>query len=268
MDEKIFTCIDTETTGLNKNTDRIIQLAVVKFNEAFETLAEKVWYIKPTGTWKINPDAEAVHKISEEFIRENGENLKDIAPEFLKLIEGTTILTYNGSTFDISFIQREFEREGLDTGFENHEFIDGYDIERRLNSNRLMDTYRRYFGDDFEDAHDALADVKATIKVFQAQCEHHGMAINTETGKGIIEESVEQITQMMQTSPEGFVYTDKDGVLRFRIGKFKEYPVVDVCKNNPSYIKWLFTPNNGDNIITSITKKAIKNEYYGTQKPV
>lgn len=179
------------------------------------------------------------------------------------MIEGTAILTYNGSTFDISFIQREFEREGLETGFENHEFIDGYDIERRLNSNKLTDAYRRYYGKDFEDAHDAMADVRATIAVFKAQCEKHRTAINEETGKEVITESIEQITEMMQTSPEGFVYLDKEGVLKFRIGKFKEYPVVDVCKQNPSYIKWLFTPNNGDNVCTNLTKKAIKNAYYG-----
>lgn len=259
---KIFTCIDTETTGLNKNTDRIIQLAVSKFDENFNILMEKSWYIKPTGTWKINPDAQAIHNISEELINEQGVSLKSIAPEFLSLIEGTSILTYNGSTFDISFIQREFEREGIETGFENHEFIDGYDIERRLNSNKLTDVYRRYYGDNFEDAHDAMADVRATIAVFKAQCERHHTTINEETGKEVITESIEQITEMMRTSPEGFVYYDKDKILRFRIGKFKEWPVIDVCKQNPSYIKWLFTPNNGDNICTNITKRAIKTAYY------
>ena len=146
---KLFTCIDTETTGLNKNTDRIIQLAVAKFDENFNIITERSWYIRPSGTWRINPDAQAIHNISEEVINEHGVSLKSIAPEFLELIKGTTILTYNGYSFDISFIQREFEREGIETGFENHEFADGYDIELRLNSHRLADVYRRYYGDDF-----------------------------------------------------------------------------------------------------------------------
>lgn len=259
---KLFTCIDTETTGLNKNTDRIIQLAVAKFDENFNIITERSWYIRPSGTWRINPDAQAIHNISEDLINEQGVSLKSIAPEFLELIKGTTILTYNGYSFDISFIQREFEREGIETGFENHEFADGYDIELRLNSHRLADTYRRYYGDDFEDAHDAMADVRATIAVFKAQCERHGKDIDEETGKEVIAESIGRITEMMQTSPEGFVYYDKDKVLRFRIGKFKEWPVVDVCKQNPGYIKWLFTPNNGDNVCTNLTKKAIMRAYY------
>lgn len=262
MNKKFYSCIDVETTGLNKNTDRIIQLAVAKFDDKFNIIDEVFWYIKPSGIWRINPDAQEIHNISDEFINENGVPLKSIANNFLAMIKDTTILTYNGSTFDISFIQREFEREGLDTGFENHEFIDGYDIERRLNSNKLTDTYRRYYGEEFEGAHDAMSDVRATIAVFKAQCEQHSTAINAETGKEVITESIEQITKMTQTSPEGFVYFDKEGVLKFKIGKYKEWPVKRVCQEIPSYIKWLFTPNNGDNIITNITKKTIKADYY------
>lgn len=262
----VISCIDTETTGLNKNTDRIIQLAVTNFDENFNILLDKVWYIKPSGTWKINPDAQAVHNISEEYINEHGVPLKSIVPELLEILADNPILTYNGATFDISFVQREFEREGLETGFENHEFIDAFDIERRVNSNKLADAYRRYFGEDFENAHDASSDVHATIKVYQKQCEIHKDAIDPDTGNNLIMESRKEITNMMQTSPEGFVHVDKDGVLKFRIGKFKGYPVVQVCKENPSYIKWLFTPNNGDNVCTNITKKAIKAEYYGARK--
>lgn len=264
----VFSCIDVETTGLNKSIDRIVQLAIVNFDEKFKILQEKSWFIKPTGNWKMNPDAEAVHNISEDYIKEHGVSLKSIISEFLEMLGENPILTYNGSSFDISFIQRDFEREGLETGFDKHEFIDAFDIERRVNSNRLGDAYRRYYGEDFEDAHDALADVKATIKVYQAQCKKHKDLVDEETGENLINESKKQITEMMQTSPEGFVYLDKEGVLKFRVGKFKEYPVNQVCNENPSYIKWLFTPNNGDNIITAITKKSIKASYYDQKQNV
>lgn len=260
-------CLDTETTGINKNTDRIIQLSVRVFdNTTGQTVKQLKEYILPTGTWKINPDAQAIHNISEEIVKEKGVKLRDLFPRFMEMIADYPILTYNGYTFDICFLQREFERENLDPGFEKHKFIDAFDIERRVNSNRLMDTYRRYYGKDFENAHDADADAQATIDVYMAQKKVHGTTINKETGKGVIKESIDEVTTMMHTSPEGFIYTDKDGVLRFRIGKFKEYPVADVCRDNPSYIKWLFTPNNGDNVITSITKRSIKENYYNTKQ--
>ena len=183
-------CIDTETTGLNKNTDRIIQLSCKVFDsETGERLGTLNEYILPSGAWKINPDAQAVHNISEEFIKEHGVPLRQVFPKFMELIGDLPLLTYNGSSFDICFLQREFEREGLDAQFETHTFIDSFDIERRVNSNKLADTYRRYYGKDFENAHDSSADVDATIDVYMAQVKNHGTAINTETGIEVIKES-------------------------------------------------------------------------------
>ena len=270
---QIFSCIDVETTGLNKSIDRIIQLSITNFQVGdelgtYQILESKNWYIKPSGHWQINLDAYYIHNISEEFIQENGVSLKSIYDEFIRMIDKNYILTYNGSLFDIQFIQKEFEREMLDTHFQEHHFVDSYDIEKRLNSNKLSEVYKRYFGEDFENAHDSSADVLATIRIFNEQVKRYKLQHDTQTSNGnnIIEESIDATTQSMQLSPEGFVYIDDNGVLKFKIGKFKEYPVIDVCKNNPSYIKWLFTPNNGDNIITNITKKTIKENYYKEMK--
>ena len=149
-----ISCIDIETTGLNRTVDRIIQLSVTNFqlNEQNEPviLESKNWYILPSGYWTITPDAYYIHNISEDFIRENGVSIKSIYDDFMKTIQNHPILTYNGATFDISFIQREFEREMLETGFQDHQYIDSYDIEKKLNSNKLTDVYRRYYGEDFE----------------------------------------------------------------------------------------------------------------------
>lgn len=264
----IISCLDVETTGLNRNKDRIIQLSVSNFDDQTgKIVASFDHYIKPSGVWQITPSAQAVHNITEDIINEKGVSLKSIAPAFLEIIAGHPILTYNGSSFDISFIQKEFEREGLETGFEEHEFIDSFDIERRVNSNKLGDAYRRYFGKDFEDAHNSMADVNATIEVFMEQKRRYKETndVRTDNDKNVIDESCESVTKMMRTSPEGFVYVDDNGLLMFRVGKYKEWPVQKVCQEVPSYIKWLFTPNNGDNIITNITKKAIKADYYSNK---
>jgi DNA polymerase-3 subunit epsilon len=261
----IISCIDVETTGLDHNKDRIVQLSVANFDsETGEVLATFDKYILPSGVWHMTPGAEVVHNLSEEFIKEKGVSLRSVYQEFMKMINLNPILTYNGSTFDIAFIQKEFEREGLETGFDQHEYIDSFDIERRVNSNKLGDTYLRYFGKRFDDAHNSMSDVSATIQVYMEQNRRYKLLndIRTENDMNVIDESNQYVTKMMRTSPEGFVYIDKDGVLRFRVGKYKEYPVVEVCKEQPSYIKWLFTPNNGDNVISTITKKSIKQNWY------
>ena len=97
---QIISCIDIETTGLNKNTDRIVQLTVTNFKMLgsgkyiiLDTLNK---YIKPTGYWKMNPDAQEIHNISEEFINENGVSLNSIYDKFMEMIGENPILTYNG----------------------------------------------------------------------------------------------------------------------------------------------------------------------------
>ena len=264
----IISCLDTETTGLDRNKDRIIQLSVANFDsETGKVLKTFDHYIKPSGVWEINPSAQAVHNISKEMIEEKGVSLRDVAPEFLEMIADNPILTYNGSSFDISFIQREFEREGLETGFEKHKYIDAFDIERRVNSNKLGDAYIRYFGHPFEDAHNSMADVTATIEVYMEQKRRYKEVndIRTDNDKNVVDESCENVTTMMQTSPEGFVYMDGD-ILKFRIGKYKEWPVSKVCQTDPGYIRWLFQPANGNQVITVITKESIKKAYYADKK--
>ena len=248
-------CIDTETTGLSKSTDRVIQLSMQKFDaETGETIMEKDWYIKPTGNWKMEPTAQAVHGISKEFIEENGVSLKSIFDEIMEMIDECPILTYNGTSFDIAFLQREFEREGLEAHLDTHKYIDAFDIEKRMNSHKLADVYRRLFGEDFEDAHNSMADVRATTRVYLEQVKRYDEVV--------IKESIDSTTQHTQISPEGFVTINEEGTLVFNVGKYKLHPVAEVCKKDPGYIKWLFTPNNGDNVITNITKRAIKKDYY------
>ena len=162
----IISCIDVETTGLDRNKDRIVQLSVANFDsETGEVLATFDRYILPSGVWHMTPGAEVVHNLSEEFIKEKGVSLRSVYQEFMKMINLNPILTYNGSTFDIAFIQKEFEREDLETGFDPHEYIDSFGIERRVNSNNLGDTYLRYFGKRFDDAHNSMSDVSATVQV-------------------------------------------------------------------------------------------------------
>jgi DNA polymerase III epsilon subunit-like protein len=196
---------------------------------------------------------------------EHGRSIKEIFPEFMEAISSNPILTYNGTTFDIIFIQKDLERESLDADLASHTYIDAFDIERRVNSNKLSEVYMRYYGKPFEDAHDSSADVDATIDVYMEQQRRYSDRINPDTGTSILAESQADVTRTTTVSPEGFVYMDNDGIMKFRVGKYKEYPVYQVCINDPGYIKWLFEPRNGDNVISNITKRAIRNMYYMEQ---
>ena len=60
MREIIF---DTETTGLDKNEDRIIEIGAVELANRFPTGRRFHVYIDPEGK-QVHPDAERVHGIT------------------------------------------------------------------------------------------------------------------------------------------------------------------------------------------------------------
>lgn len=257
-----ITCLDIETTGLDKSVDRIVQLSLQNFDSVtFELGESRNWYILPTGRWTMNPEAKDVHKITEEFLEDNGDCLRDIYPDWCKLTKDHVILSYNGLKFDIPMIQKEFEREGMDTGFEECKFIDALDLERKLNkhnNNKLGEVYERYFGHPFEGAHDASADILATIEVYKKQVES---LVESPDRFKIWEDSVSKITDCIHTSPDGFVYRDESGQLKFRWGKHKDELVVETYKKDPDYMWWIMHKK----ISCSTTRKTMGKEFQSTK---
>jgi len=236
-------CFDVETTGLNPLTNHIIQLSMIRFNsKTFEVVVEKNWYVRPLiDTFEMEPSAEAVHGLSKEFIMENGVKLSEIYPEIIEILGDCDVLTYNGNAFDVGFLYNDLKEYGLFIDF-NRKFYDAYTIECGRNSRRLVDVYKRYTGNDLENAHDALSDVKATIEVFKYQ--------------GLDNQDDFDKPEFNIISPEGWLMRMDDGTIVFTKGKYSRKPIADVCKIDPSYIKWVFEN------CSEMTKQTIKNEYY------
>jgi DNA polymerase-3 subunit epsilon len=106
MREIIF---DTETTGLDFRADRVIEIGGVELVNRFPTGRVFHHYIEPQGR-AIHPEAQAVHGISAADLA-GKPVFGAIAAEFLEFIEGARLVAHNAS-FDIAFINAEFERLG------------------------------------------------------------------------------------------------------------------------------------------------------------
>jgi len=239
---KELVCFDVETTGLNSNNGHIIQLSMSRFDsQTFEIVKEKNWYIKPELDYDIEKGAQDVHGITKDFLELNGERLRDIYPEIVEILGDCDVLTYNGNSFDIKFLYNDLKELGLSIDW-NRKFYDAYTIECMRSSRKLVDVYRKYTGHDFEGAHDALCDVHATIEVFKHQLQY-----------GTEELSRREFDVI---SPEGLLMYGDNGEVWFAHGKHSRRSVVDICKSDPSYIRWLF-----DNC-SYRTKKTIMEEYY------
>jgi len=106
MREIVF---DTETTGLDKTEDRIIEIGCVELENQFLTGRTFHVFINPQGR-KVHPDALAIHGISNEQL-ENEPKFSEIVDDFLNFTDGARLVAHN-AMFDIGFINAELERIG------------------------------------------------------------------------------------------------------------------------------------------------------------
>lgn len=233
--------LDLETTGLDTTKDKIVQIGAIKFDsKTFEIKDQYSVYIKPTGVFSMNPVAIEKTGLTDDFINKVGVSLPSVWEKIREFIGNCDILTYNGNHFDIPMLYSNLKENGLEFDFEGRTYYDAMTIERKRFSMKLENTYKRYTGNELTDAHDALADVKATIAVFEGQQK--------------VDKDVEDETFTM-LSPEGFIkYNDKKELV-FTTGKYKDIQTNEVCISDPSYIRWIF------NNFSDITKKNIVNEY-------
>lgn len=251
---KNIVCYDVETTGLSVKNDYIIQLAAVKLDgETFAIIEERNWYVKPIHNYIIDPSAEETHHLTKEFIEEHGRPMSEVGPEFLMFTKDCDLLSYNGNRFDIKILYKDLQLVGLELPMDRM-FYDAYAMDVRFNPRNLSTLYKRYTGKELADAHDALADVRATIEVFRGQVRENDL---TRTDIDSFEEN-----QLL--TPDGSIRNTaaagQEPNYVFGFGKYKDSEFMKICETDPLYIKWFM-----GNIASAYTAQKLR-IYYRSKK--
>lgn len=168
---------DTETTGVDVETDRIVTAALVRrVGPATQVMR---WLIDPGVP--IPEGATAVHGITTEHAREHGcaprEALDEIAAELTYAVQRAEPIVAFNASFDLSLLDAELRRHGLPTlperlGHPLTEVLDPLVLDRHLDryrpgKRRLADVCAHY-GVSASGWHAADADVIATLDVLTA----------------------------------------------------------------------------------------------------
>lgn len=252
---KDIIAFDTETTGLDTKNDYIIQLSACKLDGATLNIKDKRNYIiVPQHKFTISPGALKTHGYTEEFIKENGVTLKSIARDFLDFIGDSDYLSYNGNTFDIKFLVKDFALAGYEFPIDNRKFYDSFAMECRFTPRTLSAVYKRYTGQEMVGAHDSFNDVLATIHVFKKQLETHNLTLD----------DIKDWNENNILSPDGTIRNaalpgDPQRIV-FAVGKYKDSEIYKIACEDPSYIKWW-----ADNVASNYTKKIVR-QYLLEQK--
>jgi DNA polymerase III subunit epsilon len=163
MREIVF---DTETTGLDRLSDRVIEIGGVELDNRFPTGRTFHVYINPEGR-SVHPEALAVHGISDAQLADKPV-FAAIVDEFLAFVDGAKLVAHN-ATFDMGFINAELARLGH-PAIPDERVVDTLALARRrhpMGPNSLDALCRRYGIDNaHRTLHGALLDSQLLADVY------------------------------------------------------------------------------------------------------
>jgi DNA polymerase III subunit epsilon len=163
MREIVF---DTETTGLDFEADRVIEIGGVELWNHIPTGREFHCFIRPAGR-RVDPGAFDIHGISDDFLKDKP-LFEEVADDFVAFFSDAMLIAHNAA-FDVRFLNAELKRIGR-AEIPLSSIIDTLPMARRkfpmapatldaLCSRFQIDTSRR-------DKHGALVDSELLAQVY------------------------------------------------------------------------------------------------------
>jgi DNA polymerase III subunit epsilon len=165
--ERPLVDLDLETTGIFPNRDRIVQVGLIKF---YPDGTVNEWQTLVNPGVLIDPEASAVHKISDDMVRD-APTFCSIASKLFAGLQDCDFMGYNLKVFDIPFLQAEFGRCNL--VLKEPRVIDVFKLYQRLSPRNLTAAVKEFLGETFDTAHDALSDTRMAARVLEAMLVKH-----------------------------------------------------------------------------------------------
>ena len=253
---------DIEATGLNVTRDRIVQIAMVKYFKSGKTPEELSMLINPGIP--ISEEAMRVHGITPKDLA-NKPSFQLVAQKIYDFIGNADLAGYNSNRFDIPMLMEEFARVGMELSTDRRRTIDVQRIFYKMEPRTLKAALQFYCGQEIEDAHDALADVRATIDVFKGQLQkYRGVDFIDDDGNKATSPIINDMQALHEfTNDTRFVdATQKmryevDGTIVFSFGKYQGKPVGETLYNDKQYYNWILNKEFSSQV-KQIVKKLYK----------
>lgn len=253
---------DIESTGLNVIKDKILQIALVKYPKEGGEALELSMMINPGIP--IAPEAMAVHGITPEMLK-NKPSFNQVAQEIYDFIGDADLAGYNSDRFDVPMLLEEFARVGIEFDITNRKSLDVQKIFYKMEPRTLSAAYRFYCKKEMENAHDALADVRATAAVYAGQLDHY-KDVPYIDGDGYQHEppivnDVDAIAAFIGDkrtidATQRLRY-DKDGTVVFNFGKYIGQPVGKTIYQDRQYYNWILNKDFSVQVKSAV-KKLLK----------
>lgn len=260
--ERDLCFFDIESTGLNVVRDRIVQIAIIKYPKNGGDPVELEMMINPGIP--ISEEAMNVHGITPKMLS-NKPSFHQVADQLLKFIGNSDLAGYNSNRFDVPMLMEEFSRVGIELDMTRRRTIDVQRIFYKMEPRTLSAALKYYTGKRIENAHDALADVRATIDVLKGQLEKYQDVDLEDNDGNIIEKPVQNDMKALHE----FTTDDKmidatmrlkynhEGVVVFNFGKYQGQDAAKVLTEDKQYYNWMLNKEFSSQV-KQLIKKLVK----------
>jgi DNA polymerase-3 subunit alpha len=278
----MFLIYDTETTGLPKNfnapptdTDnwpRMVQIAWQLHDKTGKLIENDNYIVRPDG-FDIPFNSVQIHGITTEKALAEGHPLDEVLEKFRQVLKKAEILGGHNLAFDQGVIGSEFVRCGLD--YHETELPVADTMESSIEfcaipggryggfkTAKLSELYKILFDEEFEEAHNASADVNATARCFMEMIR---LGVFQKEDIGLSEDEIQQFKTINEDTFRPFDIEIKSQVQDFvesGAGKLKTLNENKKATTDAPYFHFhnhtLFSILTATSSIESLVKKAIE----------
>ncbi len=222
---------DIESTGLNRKTDRIIDLALIKLHPDASRISIE---FRVNPGIPISPSSTAIHGITDDDVK--GCSLfKSVAQEVADFLKGCDLSGYNLLHFDIPMLEEEFLRAGVQIDLKACHVVDAQKIFHKKEPRDLTAALRFYCHKELKNAHGAMPDTEAVLDVLEGQCERYEDLPCT----------VPELSAFCSppdarfVDREGKLCWDENGQIAINFGQNKGKSLRLLAKKNKTYLEWI-----------------------------
>ncbi len=242
---------DLETTGLDIQKDRIVEISCVKILPD-STKDIRTYRVNPGIP--ISPEASRVHGITNADV-ENEPRIQELASSLAEFLEGCDLTGFNLERFDLPLLKNEFSRCGIDFPRGPINVIDAQKIFFKKEPRTLSAAYQFYCSKELNNAHSAQADAEATAEILMAQVERYEDLPTT------IEELHTYCHPLHPdwVDPEGKIIW-KSGQATINFGRHTGTPLEQLARHDRGYLQWVLKKNFSSEVM-EICEAALRGEF-------
>jgi len=250
--ERPLAFIDVETTGAKPNSDRIVELSILKISSSGE---------REYKSHRINPgmpiplQATAVHGITNDDVADEP-MFRQFAKSIRDFLDNCDVAGFNVIGFDLPCLEAEFNRAGVEFSRKDRQLVDSMVIFHRREPRDLAAAYMKYCGKEHKRAHEAEEDANVAAEVLEGQLETYGDLPRDVTGLCAV---CYEVNENFVDAQGKFMWSE--GEVVFNFGKHTGRRLEDVSTEYPDYLEWIIDKSDLSIEVKRIASKALEGEF-------